>query len=136
MTLYRLKAGGGFEMDGPDGQPLGPVFGLPYAEDDPFVVAKPQSFEPIPVDTASTAPRAAVSKRPPGRPPLTEGGVRADLKRALASLAAEGKTNPSWDALAAKHDGLTEFGLTVDALRKRRNKFPELFREMVPDLPE
>jgi hypothetical protein len=79
---------------------------------------------------------SVMPKRPPGRPKLTEGRVRADLERALASLRAEGKMHPSWDALAAAHDGLSEFGLTVDALNKRRTRFPDVFRELVPDLGE
>jgi hypothetical protein len=136
MTRYRLRAGAQFSIDGPGGGYIAPSFDRDYAADDPFVVASPESFEPVPGAEPVARRPSAVSKRLPGRPPLTEARVRADLERALASLAAEGRTRPSWEALAARHDGLTEFGLTVGALRKRRDQFPALFREIVPDLPE
>lgn len=83
----------------------------------------------------SESATSVTPKRKPGRPPLTRDRVLADLERAIASLRADG-VHPSWEALAAAHDGLTEFGLTVDALRKRRDKFPAVFRELVPNLDE
>ncbi len=80
---------------------------------------------------------ARVSRRR-GRPPLTEAVVRAELRRAVARLVDDrGIAVPvSWEQLASAHDGQTEWGMTVDGLRKRRDKFPEPFRDLVPHLME
>jgi hypothetical protein len=72
-----------------------------------------------------------------GRRPLTEDRVRADLERALAQLAERGIVRPSsWEQVASEHEGLTEFGMSMDMLKIRRDRFPAPFRELVPHLAE
>lgn len=72
-----------------------------------------------------------------GRRPLTEDRVRADLERALAQLAERGVARPSsWEQIASEHEGLTEFGMSMDMLKVRRDRFPAPFRELVPHLAE
>jgi hypothetical protein len=83
-------------------------------------------------DTEANAP---VKRR--GRRPLTEDRVRADLERALAQLAERGILRPSsWEQIASEHEGLTEFGMSKDMLKIRRDRFPAPFRELVPHLAE
>lgn len=78
---------------------------------------------------------APVKRR--GRRPLTEDRVRADLERALAQLAERGIVRPSsWEQVASEHEGLTEFGMSMDMLKIRRDRFPAPFRELVPHLSE
>ncbi len=72
-----------------------------------------------------------------GRRPLTEDRVRSDLERALAQLAERGIVRPSsWEQIASEHEGLTEFGMSMDMLKVRRDRFPAPFRELVPHLAE
>jgi len=73
------------------------------------------------------------AKRPPGRPRLTEALVRSELTHALDKLAQQ-NVSPSWDAIAAQHEGRTVFGLTTSALTKRKDRFPAVFRELLPHL--
>lgn len=73
------------------------------------------------------------AKRPVGRPRLTEALVRSELTHALDKLAQQ-KVSPSWDAIAAQHEGRTVFGMTTSALTKRKDRFPAVFRELLPHL--
>lgn len=78
---------------------------------------------------------APVNRR--GRRPLTEERVRADLERALAQLAERGIVRPSsWEQIASEHEGLTEFGMSMDMLKIRRDRFPAPFRDLVLHLAE
>jgi hypothetical protein len=78
---------------------------------------------------------APVKRR--GRRPLTEDRVRADLERALARLGERGIVRASsWEQIASEHEGLTEFGMSTDMLKVRRDRFPAPFRELVPHLAE
>lgn len=97
--------------------------------------SKPGEGSGHPANELGGRESAPVKRR--GRRPLTEDRVRADLERALAQLAERGIARPSsWEQIASEHEGLTEFGMSNDMLKVRRDRFPAPFRELVPHLAE
>lgn len=87
-----------------------------------------------------TSPTPIESRRPRGRPKLTEAKVRDELMVALEYLRTrpDNPTDyPTWDAIAAAHSGYSEDETpTQGGLRHRRERFPDVFRELVPHLTE
>ena len=85
-------------------------------------------------ETGQPPARIKAPGLPRGRRRLTDEQVGADIDRALATLAERRIVRPTWEQLAAAHDGLDWAGMSGDGLRKRRKQHPDPFREKVPHL--
>jgi hypothetical protein len=75
----------------------------------------------------TTLVRLRESNRPPGRPRLREAQVRDELETAMRRLRARGLIGPPTIEQLAQETGL---GVEPVTITRRRERFPQLFREI------